>query len=160
MLLIEWKIGLKAGFFSGIIYGVVKALAHFARYVSENAPGDFSGGALYYLTFLPLEILEGLLIGTLVGIAFALAFEQLPGKTTMSKGLKLSLFFFSFYFFVWLFNLYIFRVWTLPSVLRWSILLELRYQITQWIIVLISWVMFGISLGFTWKNFYRSHHPS
>jgi hypothetical protein len=151
--MIEWKTGLKAGLISGIAYGVVKAFADFVRYVSQNASGDFSGGVLYYLAFLPLELVEGAIVGVLVGITFTLAKDQLPGKSTVQKGFWLSLIFFALYLVTWMFNIYLPVAWALPRVLGWSVLLEFSHRIAEWIIIFVSWIVLGVSLGFIWRIF-------
>lgn len=139
---VTWDTGLTAGGLLGIIYGLIKAV----RYLAWC---DFST----YVSALLFTIPEGLLVGAAFGMTLAITFKILPGRTAVLKSLMLSLVFFIVAFAPSFFYI-------LPSIIQYGVwrVSPLNYSLyvstwlTDWVLLLSSWLTLGTSLGVLWNR--------
>ena len=139
---VTWDTGLTAGGLLGIIYGLIKAVKYLIWF-------DFST----YLSALLFTIPEGLLVGAAFGMALAITFKILPGRTAVLKSLMLSLVFFIVAFapnfFYILPSIIQYGVW---EVLPWRYSSYVSFWLADWMLLLSSWLALSTLLAVLWNR--------
>jgi len=140
----EWRRGVKVGVVSGVICGVFTLIFHFI-YFLPKPPIVSPVVEEPVVTVLYLTIM-----GAITGLLFALAVEALPGKTSTRKALNLSLILWALHFAPGLAYL---PTLLLERPIPPSMIFE---QLVNWSIIdptgVISWLVFGVSLGYLWEK--------
>ena len=147
-----WKLGLILGLPLGALYGLISTLYYWLAF-------DPSG----YVFFLRFTLPEGLILGTIAGVVFAVTFASLPGETVLVKSGTLALVFFAFTFVSIFFGHYPsfygeavlpfilgIKVWQLPPY-YYNIFIR---RVLLWVVtLLIAWMAFGTAMGLLWSKF-------
>ena len=150
----EWKRGVKSGVVSGVICGVfsdILYLVHFWLQVAEPEP--VLSVLELTITYLLVLLLDLTITGAIAGLFFASAVLLLPGKTSIRKGLTLSLI-------LWAFNFFPGVPLFLSAVLRRGLPKPKPIFFREFVAGIainpksgvISWLVFGVSLGYLWDK--------
>ncbi len=147
-----WKLGLILGLPLGALYGLISNLYYWLAY-----------GSSWYVFFLRFTLPEGLILGAIAGVVFAVTFASLPGETVLVKSGTLALVFFAFTFVPILFGYYptLYSESILPSLLGikyWRLTPYyygvFAHRVLLWVItLLIAWMTFGTLIGLLWSKF-------
>jgi len=96
--MVEYSRGLKAGIISGLIFGIVNAIAAAFIYwfMLESIPGEMWEGltnaGIYTLTLLiPGKIIFGIIGGAIFGLIFAAFYNRLPGSKPIVNGIVIAI---------------------------------------------------------------------
>jgi len=146
-----WKLGLILGLPLGVLYGLISGLYYWTAYNTDT-----------YVYFLRFTLPEGLILGAIAGIVFAVTFASLPGETVLVKSGTLALVFFAFTFVPIFFGHYpsLYGETVLPFILSikgWQ-LPPYYYNIfirrvLLWVVtLLIAWMAFGTAMGLLWSK--------
>ena len=134
--MVEYIRGLKAGFVSGLIFGIINAIlgAFIYWFNLESIPGEMSKGlinvgihTLYSL--IPGKIIFGIIGGIIFGLIFAVFYSKIPGTKPIVNGITTAI----IYWFIFsLIMGYFFQGYYLPA----------TYGITHIADLIIGLVMF------------------
>lgn len=146
-----WKLGLILGLPLGVLYGLVSTLYYWLAFNSST-----------YVYFLRFTLPEGLILGAIAGVVFAVTFASLPGETALVKSGTLALVFFAFTFVPIFFGHYPtlygesvlafilgIKGWSLPSYYYDPFIRQVLLWTTT---LLIAWMAFGTAMGLLWSK--------
>jgi hypothetical protein len=147
--------GVKAGFFAGIVYGIVLAVLSYINVTSDKsviiaaitkntpATSPFTPDQLYAIVVIATPVVAavgGVIGGVIVGAAYGRLFEKIPGASPTVKGIVVAII-----------------LWLILSVIGG--LGNLQYGVEEYLgqigVGLISALLFGFLLGYFYGRFSR-----